>query len=210
MRAAHWCTRSLLALSLAAGALLLAAPATLHPAAPQPSIVPNSRELNFRHGPLERLTMNIKGKQQSFWYMRYTVINNSGRDVLFTPDFQLLTDTGEAISAFKDVPNEVFDKIKSMSNNTMLESPTNILGKLLQGEDNAKDGVIIFAAPSADAHEYDVYVSGLSGETAEVKNPITGQSAIVQKTLVLQYNVPGEAIGIQPQPQLTATKWVMK
>jgi hypothetical protein len=179
-------------------------------AAPEPSIVPVSWELNMRHGPLERLIMTVDGKQRTFWYMRYTVINNSGRDVLFIPEFELQTDTGEVIEGFKDVPKGVFEKIKGMSNNEMLMSPTAILGKLLQGEDNAKDGVMIFTAPTTDARNYSVYVSGLSGETAEVKNPVTGQNSILQKTLVMDYNVPGQAIGIDPHPELKATRWVMK
>ena len=179
-------------------------------AAPEPSIVPVSWELNMRHGPLERLLMTIDGKPRAFWYMRYTVINNSNHDVLFTPEFELHTETGEVVEGFKDVPKSVFEKIKSMSNDNMLLSPTDVLGKLLQGEDNAKDGVMIFNAPKLDARNYSVFVSGLSGETAEVKNPITGQPVILQKTLVLEYNVPGQAIGIDPRPELKATRWVMK
>jgi hypothetical protein len=201
---------------LAAGVILAAAgavgllPAGSAQAAPEPSIVPISWELNLRHGPLERLIMTIDGKQRTFWYMRYTVINNSGRDVLFTPEFELQTETGEVVQGFKDVPKGVFEKIKGMSNNEMLQSPTGVLGKLLQGEDNAKDGVIIFKAPESDARIFQVFVSGLSGETAEVKNPLTGQTEILQKTLVMEYNVPGQAIGIRPQPELRSTRWVMK
>jgi hypothetical protein len=193
----------------AAGAVTLL-PAGAAKAAPEPSVVPISWELNMRHSPLERLIMTIDGKQRTFWYMRYTVINNSGRDILFTPEFELQTETGEVVPAFKDVPKGVFEKVKSMSNNPMLQSPTGVLGKLLQGEDNAKDGVIIFKAPESDARIFQVFVSGLSGETAEVKNPVTGQNEILQKTLVMEYNIPGQAIGISPQPVLRSTRWVMK
>src|SRR5262249_38725765 len=110
-------------------------------AAPSPSLTPVSWQLTFKHGPLERLVMPIDGKQRTFWFMRYQVVNNSGRDVLFTPDFEIAGDSGEAAHAFKDVPNEVFGKIKDMYRNALMESPTGIYGKLLQGEDNAKDGV---------------------------------------------------------------------
>jgi hypothetical protein len=81
---------------------------------------------------------------------------------------------------------------------------------LLQGEDNAKDGVIIFTDIDSEARNFQLFVSGLSGETAEVKNPVTGKPVILQKTLELDYNVPGQAIGIQPRSELRAVKWVMK
>jgi hypothetical protein len=205
--------RSLITSTLIAVAILGAGTSSLMPrvqAAPEPSIVPVSWELNLQHGDLQRLITPVNGKNQTFWYMRYTVINNSGKDILFTPDFQLSTDTGQVQPAFKDVPNEVIGKIKSLYKNKMLLGPNEILGKLLQGEDNAKDGVIVFANIDPEAREDQVFISGLSGETAEVDNPITHKPAVLQKTLILDYMVPGQAIGIQPQPKLKAVKWVMK
>lgn len=179
-------------------------------AAPEPSIVPVSWELTFKHGPVERLVMPIDGKNKTFWYMRYTVINNTGKDILFTPESQLMTDTGQVQTAFKDVPSEVFTKIKELYKNPLLLSQNNILGKLLQGEDNAKDGVLIFSNVDPNARDFQVFVSGLSGETAEVQNPVTHQPAVLQKTLILDYSVPGEAIDINPQPHLKSVRWVMK
>jgi hypothetical protein len=51
---------------------------------------------------------------------------------------------------------------------------------------------------------------GLSGETSEVVDPISKKSVLLQKTLELDYNIPGQAIDITPQPKLLATTWVMK
>jgi hypothetical protein len=104
----------------------------------------------------------------------------------------------------------VFNKIKELYKSDLLLSPTAIYGKLLQGEDNAKDGVIIFSDIDPAARDFRLFVAGLSGETAEVKNPLTGKPVILQKTLELDYNIPGEAIGIDPHSQLRATHWVMK
>ena len=142
--------------------------------------------------------------------MRYTIINNSGQDILFTPSFELVADTGQVSAGFKDDHNLVFDKIKKLYNNKFLLSPSNIFGKLLQGEDNAKDGVVIFPALDTDARKFQLFVTGLSGETAEVKNPVSGKPVILQKTLELDYNVPGQAIDITPHARLDMTKWVMK
>ena len=118
--------------------------------------------------------------------------------------------TGTAVTALIAVPAPVFDKIKSLYNNPYLLSPTNIDGKLLQGDDNAKDGVAIFPALDPEARDFRVFVMGLSGETSEVINPVTKQPKIIQKTLELDYNIPGQAIAVDPQPKLLATKWVMK
>jgi hypothetical protein len=200
---------SILALAAATGVGFIGSNSAAR-AFPEPSVVPVSWELNLKHGPIERLIMTIDGKQQTFWFMRYSVINNTGKDVLFTPSVELMTDTGQVQEAFKDVPSDVFKKIKEMYKNPLLESPTNVVGKLLQGEDNAKDGVLIFANLDTDARNFQIFFSGLSGETAEVKNPITGKPVILQKSLVLEYGVPGQAIGIDPVPVYKGSHWVMK
>ena len=176
----------------------------------EPSRVPVSWELTIKHGTLERIIVPIDGKDQTYWFMRYTVVNNSGRDILFTPSFEILAESGAAIGALQIVPAPVFEKIKALYKNPLLLSPTNIDGKLLQGEDNAKDGVAIFPALDAEARNFQVFIMGLSGETSEVLNPTTKKPVILQKTLELDYNLPGQAIAIDPQPKLLATKWVMK
>ncbi len=175
-------------------------------AAPDPSPVPISWELKFVSHPPERI--EVEGK--TYWYIRYTITNTTGKDILFTPEFELMTDTGQVLPAFKEVPKAVFTRIKALYNNSLLMSPTAILGKLLQGEDNSRDGLILFSGVETESREFQFFTSGLSGETAEVKNPLTGKPAVLKKTLVLDYNIPGMAIGVDPQPKLKAMKWVMK
>jgi hypothetical protein len=176
----------------------------------EPSRVPISWELTFKHGPLERIIVPIDGKDQTYWFMRYTIVNNSGRDILFIPNFDILAGSGIDIPALKVVPNVVFEKIKSMYNDSLLVSPVNIDGKLLQGDDNAKDGVAVFPNLDPDSRNFALFVMGLSGETSEVTDPMTKKPVILQKTLELDYNLPGQAVGIPPQSRLMATKWVMK
>jgi hypothetical protein len=201
------------AMALAAGLSLVAREVN---AAPEPSRIPVSWELNFRYGPLNRITVSIDGKQSTYWYMRYTVINNTGRDVLFTPSFEIVADTGTAQAAFKEgngkdnIPNAVYEKIKEQEANPLLQSPNSVFGRLLQGEDNAKDSVIIFPALDPEGRDFRLYAMGLSGETAEVINPITGKSVILQKTLQMDLKLPGQAIGIDPKVQVTGIRWVMK
>ena len=201
------------AMALAAGLSLVAREVS---AAPEPSRLPVSWELNFRYGPLNRISVSIDGKQSTYWYMRYTVINNSGRDILFTPSFEIVADTGTAQAAFKEangkdnIPNAVYEKIKEQQANPLLQSPNSVFGRLLQGEDNAKDSVIIFPALDPEGRDFRLYAMGLSGETAEVTNPVTGKPVILQKTLEMDLKLPGQAIGIDPKTQVTAIKWVMK
>jgi len=57
--------------------------------------------------------------------MRYTVINNSGKDILFAPSFEIVSDTGVVQQAFKEgngkdnIPGIVFEKIKEQLNNVL-------------------------------------------------------------------------------------------
>jgi len=181
-------------------------------AAPEPAAAPLSWELDFKAKIPERLIAAPadKTESQTYWYIRYTVANESGREVLFTPEFQLMTDTGQLITSGKGVDNAIFNKLKELYKNPFLVSPFQILGKILQGQDNAKDGVAIFTGVDADARNFRILVSGLSGETADVENPVTHKTVVLHKTLVLEYQIPGEAIGIDPQPQLKSKQWVMK
>jgi len=207
---------SLVTASVIAGGMAIPSMPRAALAVPEPSRVPVSWELDFKYGNMERAYVTIDGKQQTYWFMRYTVTNNSGRDVLFTPNFELVADTGTALTAFKEadgkhnIPNTVYEKIKSAYKNTFLQSPNSIYGKLLQGEDNAKDGVIIFPELDPDARDFRLFVTGLSGETAEVKNPLTNAPVILQKSLEVDFKIPGQAVGITPQTKVTAVKWVMK
>lgn len=181
-------------------------------AAPEAPVVPLTWELNFKYQAPERIILTLPGKTepQTFWFFRYTVTNNTGKDLLFTPEIQLLTDTGQILTSGKNGANAAYDDIKQLYKGTLMDSPIQILGKLLQGEDNAKESVAVFAGVDADARIYKLQVSGLSGDTAVVENPLTKEKVILRKTLVVTYEIPGQAIGIDPQPQLKSTTWVMR
>jgi hypothetical protein len=208
--------KSRLVIALAVSALVasvgLWSAASRVQAAPEPSVVPITWELTLKHNAPERIILNVPGKDgpQTFWYLRYTVTNKTGKDLLFTPDFQLLTDTGQIITSGKTGANTAFDDIKKLYNNPLLDSPIQVLGKILQGDDNAKDSVAIFANVDSDARIFKFQISGLSGETQEVENPLTHEKVLLHKTLVLEYEIPGAAIGIEPHPQFRSSTWVMR
>ena len=142
--------------------------------------------------------------------MRYKVTNSTNMDQLFTPEFQLITETGQVLDSGKDVPNDIFDQIKKLYGSDLMESPIEVLGRLRQGPDHAKESVAIFAGVEKEARKFRIVVTGLYGEVAEVKNPLTDKPVILRKALVLDYDVPGEAIGIAPSTILRETSYVMK
>lgn len=174
-------------------------------AAPEPAVVPNAWELTAKFDAPQRIFVDGK----PYWYVHYLVINNTNQDQLFTPEFELVSDTGQIVAGNKNIPGKVFTQIKALYGNLLL-SPLQVLGKILQGEDNAKEGVAMFGGIDADSREFTVYASGFSGETAEVTNPVTQKSVILHKAFQLVYEVPGQAIGIDPKVTFKARSAVMR
>ena len=194
-----------LVLVAAAAAAVISLPVPRAHAYPEPSMVQVSWQLDFKNSAPERIVVDGK----TYYFVRYTVTNNTGQDLLFTPDFQLTTDTGQVVAGNRGVRRQVFDKIKDIYGNLLL-SPFEVLGPILQGDDNAKDSVAIFGNLDADTRSVRIFISSLSGETATVNDPLTGKTVVLHKTLELAYDLPGEQIGIDPQPKLKSKRWVMK
>ena len=196
---------------------------------PKPSVVPLSWELEFEYQPIQSITLRLPGEKRprTFWYMLFTICNRSGADRLYVPGFDLYTDTGQVLGAGKDVPTVVFQAIKKRHNNPLLMSLTAITGRILQGEDNAKDGVAIWRDFDPKARRFDIFIGGLSGETVKIKLPVpvvvvkkdengrpvkvTLNELNVTKTLQLSYSLPGEAASrTKTRPRLVAKRWVMR
>jgi len=201
-----WSMKCAVVALAAAAAVVAVVPTPRALAYPEPSMVTLSWELDAKFGLPERLIVGGK----TYWYVRYTVTNNTGKAVLFTPEFQFLSDTGQVVDGNRGVKREIFEKIKALYANPLMLSPFDVFGPILQGEDNAKDSVVIFAGVEGDTRTVRLCVSGLSGETTEVPDPVTGKIVVLHKTLVLDYDLPGEQIGIDPQPRLKYKHWVMK
>ncbi len=196
-------------------------------AIPKPSPVPVSWQLDIKFQDIKRIHVNIPGEgEKTFWYMIYTITNNTGQDVVFHPEFELVTNTLQVIPAEINVAPEVFKAIKEKYKATYpwLENPLKIIGKILQGKDNARDSVAIWPDFDPKASRFDIYIGGLSGEVAAVPNPlfIKGKSDpkkvppyfVLQKTMVIHYSVPSdpanrEKVGASRtgQPDI---EWVMR
>jgi hypothetical protein len=101
--------------------------------------------------------------------------------------------------------------VKQRLNSRLLVDPVRAVGKLLQGDDNALDSVAVWPAPEPGSLHLSIFFGGLSGETATVKNPGTGQDLTVNKTLMLEYLTPGRPPSPAEQPVLfEAGSWVLR
>ena len=219
-------------------ALVVLALVAVGSAAPQPRVAPASWTLDFRYEDPQRIVIPGVGESRPrvFWYMLYTVANNSGADVEFYPRFELKAGATQILLHHQDVPSNVFAAIRQRHQSTrpFLQSPARIIGTLQQGEDYAKDGVAVWPQFDADADEFTIYVRGLSGETDQVPNSsydparpeaeeevladgttvprvVNTRYFTVHKTLAITYQLPGDReTRIQASPVRLSQKWIMR
>ncbi len=203
--------------------------------APKPAEIPLSWELKFDYQAPQTIEVLLPGETtpRIYWYMLYTVTNldtdMSGTpiDHDFIPEFTLYTDTGELMLSGKGVSSSVFNAIKVRHNNPLLKRRTQVSGKLLYGRDNAIDAVAIWPDFDPNSYEFDIFIAGISGESAkmQIPTPITvtdidpfGQektvklsNVVLAKTLKLTWQTKGEAAA---RTKMRAAKkgisWVMR
>lgn len=176
---------------------------------PEPSVSSRAWRFDFTHdGPKA-----IYVKQRWYWYMTYKVTNNTGTERVFVPDITVVTDAGDTIVAGKDVPVGVYTAIKETTGNRLLESPILVVGRILQGEDNARESVAIWPANEngKDVDQFKVFVAGVSGELAVTQNAKSNEEVVLRRTLMLTFDLPGTNVPIQKQPVVPKGKeWVMR
>lgn len=179
---------------------------------PEPAIVAKAWEFDFSFDlprPISFTTPD--GRVRWFWYLTYRITNNTDRERLFIPEITIATDEGDILLAGRSVPPGVFEAITAQLPNHLIESPIQVVGKLLLGPDNAKDSLAIWPA---DEHEIDtmsVFIGGLSGETAVVQNPVSKEDVLMTKTLMIDLALPGEPPNPQHQPVILQEQhWVMR
>ncbi|MCE5327626.1 MAG: hypothetical protein LLG01_14565 [Planctomycetaceae bacterium] len=216
-------------------ALLAAIVATLtvnmaHSEPPKPSEAQFKWQFDFRYDPPRPIQVTLPGEKtkRTFWYVIFTVTNRTGVDRSYVPAFELYTDTGQLMAAGRNTPTFVFNKIKELHNLPLLVTMTSLIDKtLLQGEDNARHSVAVWQDIDPAAGGFDIFVGGLSGETAVVKLPqpvktmqydsrgqakeVMTDQLLLTKQLQLTYKLPGEASARVYNPAVFAGKqWVMR
>lgn len=168
-------TAGLLALPvLAPGLLATAIPASpAAAAAPEPNPVPRRWQLDVAVGPLRLATVETpEHGRRDYLYTFYKVVNNSGEDLLFAPMFELATDEGHLIRSGRGVPAAVTQELLRRLENPFLQDQISIIGVLLQGEENAKEGLVIWPAEGLKVDELSIYAAGFSGETVTLEIPV--------------------------------------
>jgi hypothetical protein len=184
--------RLMLAL-LGATAVLLA---LISPAlgAPEPEIVPKRWQLNVEVDHLRVANVDIPGVgERAFYYLTYTVTNNSGEDVQFYPAFTLATDDGKIIKSNRNVHRYAKDELHRLAARGRIELLTELdaQGLLLQGKENARESIVIWPCENLELDEVKVFLGGFSGETRAVPRPDTGETKILRKELMLTHEVLG-------------------
>jgi hypothetical protein len=160
-----------------------------------------------------------KGEKQVYWYVVYTITNNTGGERSVVPVFTLYGDTGAVRKA--GLYPTVHDAIKKSRKIKFLENAVQVIGKIAQGEDSARTGVAIFAPLERETDHFTVFVEGLSGEYIErpdrTKKIEPGHLAEgdkllrLRKTLALAFDLPGDKWWMNlDQPIFKSKKWTWR
>ncbi len=220
--------RRVVVLTLAA-CFIVAALSPLAVSAPEPKVVPADWEIKFTCEAPQPIILRLPGEEQPrvFWYMLYTVTNQTGQDRIYVPNFVLYTDSGQILRGAESVSPSVFQAIQLRHHAPLLDDVSAMTGLLRQGEDNAKDGVAIFTDIDGAARAFDVFVGGLTGELVREKLPtpvkvtepdndgktqtIIKDEIVLRKTLLLHYRMPDDASLRNGKPAIAdGSGWVMR
>lgn len=186
-------------------------------AAPQPDPVPRRWELRLEPGALHldpvRWT-DDEGRERfgTYYWMTYTVTNNTDRDRVLAPVFQLHTDDGVTRRSGRGVPYQVTEALLARIGDELLEDELSMQQRpLLRGEAHARDGLVIWPADDLSVDEVVVFAAGFSGETETVELPDTGERVTLRKTLMLRHAIRGELDPTDPEPlRRTMTRWILR
>ncbi|MDX9910973.1 MAG: hypothetical protein RBS39_03985 [Phycisphaerales bacterium] len=151
-------------------------PTSVLAAAPEPDPVPRRWQLDFEPGPLRITSVEVPGAgPRAYFYFTYRVTNNTGREQLLAPLFDLASSEGDLRRAGRDVPLFVMQKIQGMLDNPLLEDQVEILGPIQRGPENARDGLVVWPVDDLKIDELVIYAGGFSGESATVEVPVPAE-----------------------------------
>lgn len=197
---------------LAAAAFAVGSVAAVMGLAPEPDPVPRRWQLEIIPGTLRLTSMDVPGVgPRMYLYMDYSVVNNSGEDLLFAPAFELANGEGEILRSGRDVPQSVTERVLASLQNSFAEDQISIIGTLLQGRENGKDGVVIWPVTDTNPERLTVYAAGFSGETATVEPPNSDVRFVLRKTLRLDFDSPGDLVGTRFESiPVREQSWIMR
>jgi hypothetical protein len=192
-------------------------------AAPKPTQakLPNIWTLDVTYENPQQICVRVgpDAKPTRFWYMILTITNHTGHDAPFYPNIQLVTDTFQIVQASTNARQAVFDRIKEIYKGRypFLEPFESVENRILQGSDNTRDLAVIFPDFDPEAQHVNIFIGGLSNETAVTYNPAVKdkngnpEKVILSKTLELQYDISGDPAFRDSQKLVFAGyRWVMR
>lgn len=204
----------------------------------EPAMTPVSWEFELKHLPPRRIDVPIEGGEgvETYWYLVYTVTNKSGSTQRFFPQFQLVTEDLKVVDTDTGISAKVFEAIRERHKVThkYLVHPTQAIGDLAVGDDNARESVAIWRGVDADSNNFSIFCAGLSGESQMVRNPafqeskpetakapaasgrereivVNPKNFVLRKTLELKFEWPGSQDARERTvPTLAREKWIMR
>lgn len=187
---------------------------------PTPSMAPVAWEIDFASRTPRRIVVQAPGQEspRAYWYMIYTVTNNTDEEIFFVPAIEMLTQDGKVIPANRNLSGAVFDAVQKRARGTELTRPQEIVSNLLIGEDAARSSIAVWEEPSPEMGTFDVYVGGLSGEIAvltdsngEALKDAEGNPIRVRKTKQLRFKIRGDNRDkFNDEVNLVQEAWVMR
>lgn len=181
-------------------------------AAPEPEAIPRRWELRVEPGPLRCMNITLPGQApRAYFYFTFKATNLSGQDLYFAPSFDLALSDGTVLRSGRDVPAQAIDAIMTYLDQPFVREEIKLQGQFLQGPENAKEGLVVWAAPTLKMTDATVYMAGFSGETKSIRRPDNGETHVLRKTMMLRHEVSGE---IDPSLNSTLTRttqrWILR
>lgn len=193
--------------------------------APSAKIAPATWTVDFAFDDPQRITLVAPGgtKPETYWYVLFTVTNNTGREIEFYPSFRLVTDTLEVVEGGSKITPQVYEAVFARHRRLApyITEPFHITGPLLQGKGNARTSVAVFRMFGTNASRFTIYVSGLSGDVERITNPDFDPAQaesdtnfrffMLRRTLAVEYALPGGSDArFRATPVRRNRKWVMR
>jgi hypothetical protein len=183
-------------------------------AAPEPDPVPKRWQLEIEPGPLRIASVLVGNDTRMYYYMTYKATNTSGQDQMFTPSFDMATDAGDVLRSGRDVPSDVTKAILASLEAPLIQDQIGVVGMLLQGEANAKEGLVVWPVVSSQVSSLTVFGNGFSGETRTIDayDPETKGSKRVtlRKAYMMRFQPLGEVRASSESLPLIEKRWVLR